>query len=137
MCAPKKPLNLSCVSVSHGLSWLVERPGLFASEGSRSCTFPCDRAVIHVFCMSGSVYLCLSDPRVTSCSPSRLPTPYQTRERTRDARMYHSHQFCFSFPPRGGRLMRKNVGCVYQNTISDVVLWEISFCITFEESFYM
>lgn len=54
------------------------------------------RLLFILFCMFGSVYLCLSDPRVTPSPASSLPTPYQTRERTLDARMYNSHQFSFS-----------------------------------------
>lgn len=48
-------------------------------------------------CLAPCICLCLSDPPVTPSPASRPPTPYQTRERTRDARMYHSHQFCFGF----------------------------------------
>lgn len=52
-------------------------------------------------CVSGCVCVsvCLSDPPVTQSPASRLPTPYQARERTRDARMYHSHQFSFASQP--------------------------------------
>lgn len=66
------------------------------SWSPESCTSHVLRLLFIWFCMFGSVYLCLSDPRVTPSPASSLPTPYQTRERTLDARMYNSHQFSFS-----------------------------------------
>lgn len=62
------------------------RHHLFASEDLIFCTF----FVIHV-CVSGSVcvFVCLSDPSVAPSSASSFSTPYQKRERTLDARMYH------------------------------------------------
>lgn len=79
------------------------------------------RLLFTLFCTSSSVYLCLSDPRVTPSPASSLPTPYQTRERTRHARMYNSHQFSFSVSPHSRWLMKEQSCCVYYNTISDAV----------------
>lgn len=96
MCAPRKPLHFSCVFVLHGLACVVERPGLCLR---RLQILSCLMGLLFMFfaCLAPCICLCLSDPPVTPSPASRPPTPYQTRERTRDARMYHSHQFCFSF----------------------------------------
>lgn len=99
-CAPTKPLHFSCVFVLHGLACVVERPGLCLR---RLHILSRVMGLLFMFfaCLAPCICLCLSDPPVTPSPASRPPTPYQTRERTRDARMYHSHQFCFGFTAAG------------------------------------
>lgn len=44
------------------------------------------------------VFVCLSDPCVAPSPAYSFPTPYQKRERTLNARMYHQRQFSFHSP---------------------------------------
>lgn len=64
-----------------------------------SCVFIGDETEIISLPLSGSicVFVCLSDPSVAPSPASRFSTPYQKRERTLNARMYHPCQFSFHF----------------------------------------
>lgn len=48
-------------------------------------------------CLALSVFVYLSDPCVAPSPASSFSTPYQKRERTLNARMYHPRQFTFHY----------------------------------------
>lgn len=107
-CLRQGSLYISVVFLCRMVLPVWSRDLVSASEDSRSCTFLCDGAAIHVFCVSGSLYLSVfvRPPRHTlSCVPSPNPIPDERKD-----------SWCAYVPLtsvllrlHGGGLMRKGV----------------------------
>lgn len=97
-----KHLYYVCISVLH-VSCLFIPEGntdhLFCLWRLHILYFPVRRSCLFMFvCLALSACFCVSDPCVAPSPAPSFSTPYQKRERTLSARMYHPCQFSFHSP---------------------------------------